>query len=138
MRQLNISKPPAVLTIDIIFTWQSKIAKTDCFCRLRIYKITFDKAVVIVSELPENPGRSIIGEELTLIPLVCHKFALNPTKTMLLEHYPKGYLKDLDRDPRGYFKEEETYEQVILVQDNVCSKRIKKEQIEALLGIRLD
>ena len=128
MRQLKISKPPAVLSTDILFTWHSEIAKTDCQCHLRIYKITFDKAVVIVSELPKNSGCTIITDEaLTLIHLVCNHFALNRTKTMWLEYYPKGYLKD-----------EETYEQVMLVQDNVSSKRIKKEQIEVLLGVKLE
>ena len=127
MRQLMVSKSPAVLSIDIMFTWHSEIAKTECQCRLRIYKITFDTAVVIVSELPDNSGCSIADEALTLIPLVCNKFALYPTKTMWLEHYSKGY-----------FQEEETYEQVMLLQDNVWSKRIKKEQIETLLGVKLE
>ena len=124
---MNLSNPPAVLSVDLLFTWRSKIAKIDCQCRLRIYKITFDKVVVIVSELPDNPGRTITDEALTLIHLVCNKFALKPTKTMWLEHYPKGYLKD-----------EETYEQVMLTQGNVWSKRIKKEKIEALLSVKLE
>ncbi len=123
---MNLSNPPAVLSVDLLFTWRSKIAKIDCQCRLRIYKITFDKAVVIVSELPDNPGRSITEEALTLIQLVCHKFALNPTKTMWLEHYPQGYLKD-----------EEVYEQLMLMQCNVYSSRIKKQKIEGLLSVKL-
>ena len=109
-----------------MFTWHSKIAKIDCQCRLRIYKISFDKVVVIVSELPDNLGRSITEEALTLIQLVCHKFALNPTKTMWLEHYPRGYLKD-----------EEVYEHLTLIQCNVCSSRINKQKIEALLSVKL-
>ena len=125
-KKLNLSNAPAVLSVDLLFTWHSKIAKIDCQCRLRIYKITFDKVVVIVSELPDNPGRTITDEALTLIHLVCNKLALKPTKTMWLEHYPKGYLKD-----------EETYEQVMLTQGNVWSKRIKKEKIEALLSVKL-
>ena len=123
---LNISKPPAVLSVDILFTWHSNRDKRECQCHLIIYKLTFDTAVVIVSGLPENQSSSIIGERLTLIPLICQKFASQPTKTMWLEHYPK---ED--------FKEEETYEHVMLLQGNVCSKRIKKEQIEALLGVKL-
>ena len=127
VRQLNLSNPPAVLSLDLLLTWHSEIAKTDCQCRLRIYKITFEKVVVIVSELPENPGLTITDEGLTLIHLVCHKLALKPTKTMWLQHYPKGYLKD-----------EETYEQVMLVQGNIYSTRINKQKIEALLGIKLE
>lgn len=109
-----------------MFTWRSQLAKIDCQCRLRIYKITINQAVVIVSELPDNPGRSITEEALTLIQLVCHKFALNPTKTMWLEHYPQGYLKD-----------EEVYEHLTLIQCNVWSSRINKQKLEALLSVKL-
>ena len=126
MRQLKISKSPAFLSIDILFIWHSEMTKTECRCRLRIYKLTFDTAVVIVSELTGNSGCTISEEALTLIPLVCNKFALSPTKTMWLEHYPK-----VD------FKEEETFEQVMLLRNNDWSNRIKKEQIEVLLGVKL-
>ncbi len=123
---MNLSNPPAILSVDLLFTWHSKLAKIDCQCRLRIYKITFDKVVVIVSELPDNPGRTITDEALTLIHLVCNKLALKPNKTMWLEHYPKGYLGD-----------EENYEQVMLIQGNVWSSRITKQKIEALLSVKL-
>ncbi len=123
---LNISESPAVLTIDTPITWYSQLAHLKCECRLRIYKITFELAVVIVSELDYNPGRSITDEALTLIHLVCHEFGLSPTKTMWLEHYPVGYLKD-----------EETYEQVLLWQGYTYSKRISKQKLEALLGVKL-
>ena len=82
--------------------------------------------MVIVSELPENPGRTITEESLALIRLVCHKFALNPTKTMWLEHYPQSY-----------FHKEETYKQLILIECNVWSSRINKQQLEALLSVKL-
>ena len=124
---MNLSNPPAILSVDLLFTWRSKIAKIDCKCRLRIYKIAFDKFVVIVSELSDNLGRSITEEALTLIHLICHKFALKPTKTMWLEHYPKGYLGN-----------EEVYEHLALMQCNLWSSRIKKQNLEALLGVKLE
>ena len=128
MRPLKVSKSPAFLSIDILFTWHSEIVKTESQCRLRIYKLTFDAAVVIVSNLPDNnPDYTITEESLTLIRLVCNKFALYPNKTMWIEHYPKGDLK-----------EEEIFEQVILLWNDDWSKRIKKEQIEALLGVKLE
>ena len=126
VRTLNLSEAPAVLTVDTLFTWYSEIAQTDCQCRLRIYKITFDKAVIIASELPNNPGRSISDEALTLIHLVCYKFGQAPAKTMWIEHYPPGYLK-----------QEDTYEQVMLGQFCVRSKRIAKPKLESLLGVSL-
>ena len=123
---LNISESPAVLTIDTPITWYSQLAKLKCACRLRIYRMTFDQAVVIVSELEDYPGRSITDEALTLIHLICHEFGLSPTKSMWLEHYPVGYLKD-----------EETYDEVMLWQGYTYSKRISKQKLEALLGVKL-
>ncbi len=123
---MNISESPAELTIDTLITWYSKTAQTKCHCRLRIYQITFDKAVVIVSELLNNTGRSITDEALTLIHLVGHKFKLSSGQTMWVEHYPTGYLKD-----------EETYDEVVMLQGYTYSKRISKQKLEALLGVKL-
>ncbi len=126
MRQLNPSESPALLGIDVPITWYSEIAQSQCKCRLRIYKITFDQAVVIVSELEDNPGRSITDEASALIPSICHKFRLTSGQTMWVEHYPAGYLKD-----------EETYDEVVLIQGYTYSKRISKQKLEALLGVKL-
>ena len=117
---------PAFLSVDTLFNWQSKITKTDCQCRLRIYKITVNQAVVIASQLPDETSCSITDESLTLIELVCQKLHLNLTSIMWLEHYPKGYLKD-----------EEIYEEVMLIQDKIASKRIKKQKIESLLSVKI-
>ncbi len=123
---MNISESPAVLTIDTTIAWYSQIAQTKCHYRLRIYKIAFDQVVVIVSELQDNSSRLITREASTLIDLVCYNFGLAPEKTMWVEHYPAGYLK-----------EEETYKQVLLVQGQVHSTRISKQKLEALLGVKL-
>ena len=123
---MNISESPAVLTVDIPITWYSTTAETLCECRLRIYKITFDKAVVIISELEDYPDRSIKEELSTLIHLVCDDFKLSPAKTMWLEHYPAKHLQEKD-----------IYEQVMLVQPHIYSTRISKQKIEALLGVKL-
>lgn len=123
---MNLSESPAVLAVDTLFTWYSEIAETNCQCRLKLYKIAFDKTIVIASELPDNPGRSITDEALTLIHLVCYKFGLAPAKTMWIEHYPTGYLKEAD-----------TYDEVMLGQFNVRSKRVNQQKLEALLGISL-
>lgn len=123
---MYLPNPSAVLSVDLLFTWYSKIAHIECRCRLRIYRITFDKFIVIVSELPNNLGLTITQEALTLIHLVCNKFSLVPTKTMWLEHYLKTY-----------FKNEEIYYQVVLLKDNTWSKRINKRTIDNLLGVEL-
>ena len=128
---MYLSNPPAVLSIDLLFAWYSKIANIECKCRLRIYEITFERFIVIVSELPDNLGPTITEEALTLIQLVSSKFSLEPTKTMWFRHYPKGYF-------HGYLKDREIYERLMLFQESVCLQMIDKQQIEDLLGVKLE
>ena len=125
-KRVPISESPALLHTKTRFKWYSETGNTECECGLRIYKITFDKAVVIAEELNDNHGRSITDEAITLINLICYKFGLSPSKTMWIEHYPEGYLKA-----------EDTYDEIWLTMFHVKSKRIKKENLEALLGVRL-
>lgn len=126
MRQLELSESPAVLSTDTVLTWYCETVKTDCQCRLRIYKITLDQVVVIVSELPDNPGCSITDEASKLINLVCYQYGLAAYKVMWVEHYPASAPQD-----------EEIYVLVMRELGNVLSQRIKKQKLEALLGIKL-
>ncbi|MDJ0573330.1 MAG: hypothetical protein QNJ53_30435 [Pleurocapsa sp. MO_192.B19] len=109
-----------------MFTWYSEAAKGNCHCRLRLYKISFNRSLIIVSELPDNPGRSITDEAPTLINLVCYQFGLAPFKVMWIEHYPSGYLKEV-----------ETYDEVMLAAGYIYSRRIQKQKLSALLGVSL-
>lgn len=117
----HISNPGAILEVDSNFKWYSQVEQTKCECGLRIYKIDCDRAVVIVSELKNNPGRSIKEEALTLIHLVCCKFELNLSKTMWIEYYPQ----------------KNTYNEIKLAIFYTHSKRINKEQLEALLKVKV-
>ena len=146
---MSLSQSSSSLKTNRIFTWHSETAATECRCRLRIFQISFDKTIVIVSELPDNPGRTITDEALTLIHLVCYKFQLSLTKIMWdealtlihlvcykfqlsltkimwVEHYPSGYLKD-----------DETYEQLLATPFSIQSHRISKKILESLLDLSL-
>lgn len=123
---VNISQSSATLTVNQIFSWYSNTAQVECLCQLRIFQLSFDKFVVIVSELYDNPGRSITDEASALIQLVCRQFNLVFSKTMWIEHYPSSYLK-----------EDEAYEQILLTPFEINSQRIKKQQLESLLRISL-
>lgn len=123
---MNFSESAAILDVDMLFNWYSETAKGNCHCRLRIYKVTFDQAVIIVSELLDNPGRSITDEASTLINLVCYQFGLAPYKVMWIEHYPPGYLKD-----------DETYDEVMLAMGGISSRRINKRTLEQFLSVKL-
>lgn len=121
------SQPIANQTVDQIFTWQPPQQDFDSQCRLRIYYLTFDTAVVIVSELVDNPGKSIADSVSQLINLICYSFGLAPYKVMWIEHFPAGYLK-----------EGETYNQVMLSPGGISCKRVNQPYIERLLGCSLN
>ena len=108
------------------FTWYSEVVNKDCKCRLRIYQINFDHIVVIVSELSNNPGRSITEEASKLINLVCYQFGFAPFKVMWIEHYPVGYVKN-----------HETYDVIMMGLGDVFSQRINLQELEAFLGVQL-
>ncbi|MEL6438022.1 MAG: hypothetical protein AAFQ80_02025 [Cyanobacteria bacterium J06621_8] len=118
---------PATLSIDTEFIWTSSKTEAECCCRLRIYKLNFDYAVTIVSEVLENPGRSITEEAETLIHLVCDRFRLTTNKLMWIEHYPAGYLKD-----------DATYDEVMLTPGKLSCRRISQQKLEELLRVKLE
>lgn len=119
-------EPPATLDVDMKFSWYSEVAKGNCHCRLRIYKLTFDSAVIVVSELVDNPGRSIADEASTLIHSVCYQFGFATYKVMWIEHYPAGYLKD-----------EDTYDEIMLAAGKISSRRVSQAKLEEFLGLKL-
>lgn len=117
---------PATLDVDMTFSWYSDTAKGNCHCRLRIYKLTFNTAVIIVSELLDNPGRSITDEASALIHLVCYQFGLAIYKVMWIEHYPAGYLKN-----------EDTFDEIMLTTGIISSRRVSQAKLEEFLGVSL-
>ena len=98
------------------------MAGSQCQCRLRIFQLSREQAVVIVSQIPDSPTRSITDEAATLMQLLSDRFALNFNQTMWIEHYPFGYLKDDD-----------VYEQISFAGNSVASQRIKRDRLESIL-----
>lgn len=90
------SQPITNQPVEQILTWRPYEQSFNSQCRLRIYYISVDMAVVIVTELEENPGKSITDSAKQLIHLVCYRFGLAPYKVMWIEHYPAGYLKEAE------------------------------------------
>ena len=124
--QLELPESSAVLNTDLTYTWYSETVEQDCECRLRIYQLTLDHFVVIVSELPENPGASITDEASKLINLVCYQFGLTAYKVMWIEHYPAGIIQDC-----------EVYHKVTQGLGEIISQRINQQKLEELLGVEL-
>ena len=121
------SQPTANQSVDQRFSWRPQGQSFDSQCRLRIYYLCFAQAVVIVSELEDNPGKSITDNAQQLIHLVCYRFGLAPYKVMWIEHYPAGYLK-----------KSETYDLITLALGEVTCQRVSQHYIESLLGCPLE
>jgi hypothetical protein len=111
---------------DIIFTWQSVGHTFDSKCRLRIYQLECDRTVIIVSQLPNNTGRSITNAAEHLIQLVRFQYNLTPAKMMWIEHYPSYNIED-----------EDTYYEVRLVNGEATWNPTNKNKLETILNVLL-
>jgi hypothetical protein len=60
--------------------WESK-------CGLRIVPLQNRRAMVICSELPDNPGTSVTNFVEELAALVCAHYGIRPDKLIWIEHY---------------------------------------------------
>ncbi len=83
MEHLSLFKLPFK---ELIFTWQTKEVSVKSRCYLRIYWLSFDRAVVIVSDLSDNLGLPIIYGGKELINLLCSHFKLTLGKITGLPH----------------------------------------------------
>ena len=93
MKHLALFKLPFE---ESIFSWQTKENWFKSRCYLRIYWLSFDKAVVIVRDLSDKPGLAIIDGGEELITSVCSHFKLHLSKIMWLEHFPAENPEELD------------------------------------------
>ncbi|NOK64254.1 MAG: hypothetical protein GFH27_549323n7 [Chloroflexi bacterium AL-W] len=58
-------------------------------CGLRIWQHLDDVAVVMLTELPDNPGISVTNAFEFIATQVVRGYSLSPTKTIWIEHCPK-------------------------------------------------
>ena len=119
MEHLSLFKLPFE---ESIFTWLTKEDSVESCCHLRIYWLSFDRAVVIVSDLSDNLGLSITDAVEELITLVCSNFKLTPSKIMWLEHFPTQNPQELD-----------IYYGVQLVSNQIIRYQLTMEYIKTLL-----
>jgi hypothetical protein len=59
-------------------------------CQLRIWQDEQGNSLVILSELPDNPGMSVTNAADQLATGVVADFNLDPQRTRWVEHYPKA------------------------------------------------
>ena len=94
--------------IKIIINWLSEEDDELNQYRLRIYLLSWIKAVVVASDITYLPGRKIADITPRIIHLVGDYFDLCPFNIMLVEHYPSDNLLDEDIYLHVLFKNNET------------------------------
>lgn len=123
-----------MLHIDAIHYYPHPATRTnEAFCGLRIYN-TETGAVVILSELADNPGISVTNAIEQLATEIAKRYALNPKTTTWIEHYGPFSYYPQDGDDPNY----ETFDKITFAwRDNIASapqwKRLSQEQVQALL-----
>ncbi|MGB5634939.1 MAG: hypothetical protein WBM44_13180, partial [Waterburya sp.] len=70
--------------IDTFFFWESQTDYKPNQCRMRIYWITWEKAIVIATDLTDNPGRKVANVTKEIISFVNKIYDLAPNKIMLV------------------------------------------------------
>ena len=118
-----------MLIVDEIFNWgqlayknAAKLKKSKC--RIRIYKKT-TIIVVIVTEFPDNEGRSITNDAEKIIELACQMYEISYPETIWIEHYAEPC------QIRG----QEHFDRVFIHQNRASWQAISAEEIEKLIGV---
>lgn len=115
--------------------------REESICRLRIYQTEDMEAVVIFTELPDNPGMSVTNAAEILANSVSVDFEIYDDITTWIEHYPDEYFEKYGREPHGYG---ETYDFILYecTDDGVCHnahwQNTNKQEIEELLQEELN
>jgi hypothetical protein len=109
-------------SVDRVFSWESKVDHELNKCRLRIHWITWDRAIVIATDLNNNPGRKIAKVTQEIISFISHSYDLTPSKMMLIEHY------QISDSP-----EQDTYLQVLVTNGEVIKYEIDKNRLKELI-----
>ncbi len=109
--------------IDTVFEWIAEGDSDYSSCRLHIYWVTWDTAIVIARNLSNNPGRSIADIAEKIVFSINHSYDLAPNKTMLIEYHSTD----------DSFKEG-TYLQVLLTNREAVRYEIDKSKLVELIG----
>ena len=112
--------------LDTIFLWTSNQDSSEHKYRIRIYWISWEKAVVIITEINDDPSKIIAKTTKELVQFVCELYKLIPEKIMWVEHYAPSNSNDKD-----------TYIQVLLMNAKASRYKLEPEKLERLIGIPL-
>ncbi|WP_019507790.1 hypothetical protein [Pleurocapsa sp. PCC 7319] len=108
--------------VNIIVTWESKKDDELNQYRLRIYLLSWIKAIVVASDITHFPHRKIADITPQIIRMVGDYFDLCPRNIMLVEHYPSDNSQDKD-----------IYLHILLKGDEIMRYEIEKDKLTRLI-----
>ena len=108
---------------NIILNWEFESDYEPNQCRLRIYWLSWIRAVVIASNITVFPGRRIADITPEIIYLACEYCDLFPDKIMLIEHYSIGNVRNGD-----------VYFHLLSVNNEIIRYDISQDKLTWLIG----
>ena len=109
--------------IDTILLWSSNPDNSSQKYHLRIYWISWEKAIIIIRRIQERPDEIISTTTNELVHFVCQEYQLKLGKIMWIEHFSGGKSNDLD-----------TYFQASLFNAEVVQYKVEQQKLETLIG----
>ncbi len=128
------------LATDYIHSYKG-VAEVYSRCRIRLYLPQEDRdaAVVICSELPDNPGTSVLNAAEQIAAEIIKHFRL-PSPPVWIEHHPQeltnGQAETFDLVTFAHYKVKDTLRGGVLHQEigQPTRKRLDRASIEVLVG----
>lgn len=113
--------------IDTVLHYRNPVLHTPARCGLRLLQSDAG-ALVILTELPDNPGMSVTNASEEIASLVATRYDLDPASTTWIEHYP----------PRPGIDRAETYDEITYTWTGRTAsaphwRRIAGETVERLI-----
>lgn len=109
--------------VDTVFEWKEEGDADYKICRLRIYWLSWDTAIVIAINCSDKPVQRIDNTIKKIIFLIRHNYDLAPNKIMLIEHCPAENYSD-----------EDTYLQIMLINNEAIRYEIDRSLLVELIG----
>ena len=108
--------------VDTVFEWKSPGDRQLNKCRLRIYWLTWEKAIIIATNLSDRSQTQVGDATEEIISFANNYHNLAPNKIMLVEHY-------LTDDPL-----QDTYVQILLIDSEPIRYQVSQHELTELIG----
>lgn len=143
----STSRPLATPPVDTVLDYPAGVYPRAGRCRVRVFRVAEapDHTVVLVTDLGDaNPGPSVTNAAETIAAEVHRRYALDPARTLMVEHYDGRVPGTVARDRRDGV---EDFDRVAftVTPDRAGGVRLdaphwrplRKAAVEALVGGRL-